>query len=455
MNLPHDFITKYEKLLGTEAPAFFASFDQPSLSGYRINTTKPGTVINSAYAAAPQVPYVAAGHYGRLDGKSIDHTTGYLYSQEPSAMYVGEVADPQPHEKVLDLCAAPGGKSTHLVAKMQNTGLLVSNEIFKARAKVLAENLERWGARNTVITNESPEKLETQFSQFFDRILVDAPCSGEGMFRKDPAAVDYWHTDYSNECANRQHHILDSAMKMMHPGSTLIYSTCTFAPEEDEQMISWLLNRYPQLTLVPIHKYAGMDDGRPEWADGNPALTQAARLFPHHIQGEGHFIAKLVWTATEPVTPTLKRPYRSARLNKNQQTDLNTFLQQTLPTYQPRDLVRFGDQLFDMPQGMPNLDKMAIIRPGIQLGTFKKNRFEPSLGLALAVDPQQVQRQIEITQDQWHQYVHGDTLQIDCDLPKGWYLLTCQQHAISFGKLTGKTIKNFYPKGLRFSASSS
>lgn len=452
MKLPTGFIQKYHDLLGDEATAFFASFSQPSLSGYRINPTKVGTVIDPHYQLNEPVDYCDSGFLGKVHGKSIDHTTGYIYSQEPSAMYVGEVVDPQEHERVLDLCAAPGGKSTHLVSKMHNTGLLVSNEIFKNRAKILAENLERWGAQNTVITNESPEKLEQQFPAFFDRILVDAPCSGEGMFRKDPSAMEYWHEDYSQECANRQRHILDSAMNMLKPGGTIVYSTCTFAPEEDEQIIAWLLEKYPQLSLVPVKKYPGMDDGQPQWADGNEQLADTVRLFPHHIKGEGHFIAKLVWSQTPDDNSTTAKikPYKSVKLTKADQLLFQEFMQAILPNYQIRNLVRFGDQLFDMPNEMPSIDQMNIITPGIHLGTFKKKRFEPALGLALAIDTNQFSQTIEITIDQWHQYVHGDTLKLDTQLAKGWYLLTCRTHAVAFGKVVNQTLKNFYPKGLRF-----
>ena len=291
MKLPTAFIEKYRQLLGDEADAFLASFDQPSCSGFRINPLKNGQPTATIKTAQGKIEYVADGWFGKVDGKSLDHTAGWVYSQEPSAMYVGEVVDPKPGERVLDSCAAPGGKSTHLIAKMHDEGLLVANEIFRKRANILAENLERWGAKHAIVMNESPAELEKQFPQFFDRILVDAPCSGEGMFRKEPAGIEYWTPDYPSECANRQQKILSSAMKMLKPGGTLVYSTCTFAPEEDEQNAAWLLDNY-DLTMEPIQKYPGMDDGRPEWGNGNPELTKAVRLFPHHLKGEGHFIAK-------------------------------------------------------------------------------------------------------------------------------------------------------------------
>ncbi|MDF9445307.1 RsmB/NOP family class I SAM-dependent RNA methyltransferase, partial [Limosilactobacillus mucosae] len=178
MKLPTAFIEKYRQLLGDEADAFLASFDQPSCSGFRINPLKNGQPTATIKTAQGKIEYVADGWFGKVDGKSLDHTAGWVYSQEPSAMYVGEVVDPKPGERVLDLCAAPGGKSTHLIAKMHDEGLLVANEIFRKRANILAENLERWGAKHAIVMNESPAELEKQFPQFFDRILVDAPCSG-------------------------------------------------------------------------------------------------------------------------------------------------------------------------------------------------------------------------------------------------------------------------------------
>lgn len=239
------------------------------------------------------VPYSQWGYYGKVAGHSLDHQSGAVYSQEPSAMFVGEVAAPKPGQRVLDLCASPGGKSTHLGSFLQGSGLLVSNEIMGKRAKVLAENTERFGLTNTLVLNEDPTSIAKTFPVYFDQVLVDAPCSGEGMFRKDPDAMSYWTPDYPIACANRQREILSEAVKVLKPGGELIYSTCTFAPEEDEQMIAWLLATYPAFEIVPIAKTAGIIDGKPEWADGNPELAGTARLFPHLMRGEGHFVAKL------------------------------------------------------------------------------------------------------------------------------------------------------------------
>ena len=344
MQLPSAFKTKYQRLLGDEAPAFLAALNEQSLSGFRVNPLKDGLPQKTISQAKGKVPYVPTGYYGQVNGKSLDHVTGWVYSQEPSAMYVGEVVDPQPGERVLDLCAAPGGKSTHLISLMKDQGLLVANEIFRKRALILAENLERWGTRNTVVTNESPEKLEKQFPKFFDRILIDAPCSGEGMFRKEPAGIEYWNTDYPAECANRQQKIIASAIKMLKPGGILVYSTCTFAPEEDEQNASWILKNYSEMQMEEVKAYPGMDHGRPEWADGNPELAKAIRLFPHHIKGEGHFVAKFRYG-----TPVAEKPLRKKRrkkkhsnsyaLTKDQQELFTNFQDSVIPNYQPTRLV--------------------------------------------------------------------------------------------------------------------
>lgn len=457
MKLPSEFVSKYQKLLGDEAPAFMASFNKPSHSGFRTNPLKAAPTATLATATG-KVEYVPTGYRGSVNGKSLDHVAGAIYSQEPSAMYVGEVVDPQPGEQVLDLCAAPGGKTTHLVAKMRDQGLLVANEIFRKRALVLAENLERWGTKNTVVTNESPADLEKQFPQFFDRILVDAPCSGEGMFRKEPAGIEYWNPDYPAECANRQRKILASALKMIKPGGILVYSTCTFAPEEDEQNAAWLLKEYPDLTIQEIKKYPGMDSGRPAWADGNPALSKAVRLFPHHLAGEGHFIAKFQLagsTAAAPVSRPKKRKKhkkgsKQDRLSKEERALFDDFRQWFMPDYQPQQLLTYGDQLYDLPTGLSSIDGLTVLRPGLHLGTFKKRRFEPALAWALAETPEATQRVIKLDHDQWRQYVHGDVVNVEVDLPNGWYLLECDGLSCGFGKLVNKTVKNFFPKGLRF-----
>ncbi|WP_370629296.1 RsmB/NOP family class I SAM-dependent RNA methyltransferase [Lactobacillus sp. Sy-1] len=450
LKLPEQFKLKYEKLLGDQAEAFFQSFEQPVNHAFRINPLKQH--LPNEESLSDPVPHCQWGYYGKVNGKSVDHQSGAVYSQEPSAMYVGEVAAPKPGMKVLDLCAAPGGKSTHLASFLDNTGLLVSNEINYKRAKILVENLERFGAQNTVILNEDPQTLRKHFPAYFDQILVDAPCSGEGMFHKDPDATQYWNSDYPSECAVRQQAILSDAVQMLKPGGELVYSTCTFAPEEDEQIIAWLLTKYP-FEMVPINKDAGMVDAKPEWADGNPEIAKAVRLFPHLFRGEGHFIAKL--RLKEAVNnPKPIKKFERGNLNREQKQLWADFMADNIDQLPINDLICFGDQLYTLQANIPELKGLKVMRPGLLFGTFKKKRFEPSYALALAVQPASMKKTVVIDHAQWAKYVHGDTFKLvdDAQLTKGWYQLICDDQAIGFGKNVNGTIKNFFPKGLRFAA---
>ncbi|VDG24424.1 RsmB/NOP family class I SAM-dependent RNA methyltransferase [Lactiplantibacillus mudanjiangensis] len=449
MKLPAAFITKYQQLLGDEADAFFAAFDEPVEKGFRINPNKAVTPAMQAKMTDP-IAYSKIGYYGKVNGNALEHLAGAVYSQEPSAMTVGEVARPALNERVLDLCAAPGGKTTHLLSYLQQTGLLVTNEINPKRVTALGDNVERYGARNAVITNESPAHLAKAFPGFFDRILVDAPCSGEGMFRKDPDAMQYWSTDYPAECATRQREILTETVKMLRPGGHLIYSTCTFAPEEDEQMMAWLLETYPEFELEPIEKVAGMVDAKPEWADGNPELKKAARLFPHLMRGEGHFIAKLVYRGT--TKPKNLRTVRDELKPDQRKLWEQAQKQLQLPNFNDLALQVHGDQLYGVPELMPMTRKLKVFRSGIHLGTFKKKRFEPSYALALASDDLDLPK-LAITHDQWATYVHGETFDLDVAVAtNGFMVLTCDDLPVGFGKAVGRTVKNFFPKGLRFLA---
>lgn len=449
MKLPAAFITKYQQLLGDEADAFFAAFDEPVEKGFRINPNKAVTPAMQAKMTDP-IAYSKIGYYGKVNGNALEHLAGAVYSQEPSAMTVGEVARPALNERVLDLCAAPGGKTTHLLSYLQQTGLLVTNEINPKRVTALGDNVERYGARNAVITNESPAHLAKAFPGFFDRILVDAPCSGEGMFRKDPDAMQYWSTDYPAECATRQREILTETVKMLRPGGHLIYSTCTFAPEEDEQMMAWLLETYPEFELEPIEKVAGMVDAKPEWADGNPELKKAARLFPHLMRGEGHFIAKLVYRGT--TKPKNLRTVRDELKPDQRKLWEQAQKQLQLPNFNDLALQVHGDQLYGVPELMPMTRKLKVFRSGIHLGTFKKKRFEPSYALALASDDLDLPK-LAITHDQWATYVHGETFDLDAAVAtNGFMVLTCDDLPVGFGKAVGRTVKNFFPKGLRFLA---
>ncbi|HFI0120901.1 TPA: RsmF rRNA methyltransferase first C-terminal domain-containing protein [Streptococcus suis] len=433
MQLPQDFIDKYSDLLGQEAQAFFESFDEPAISGFRTNPLKEGQI-----AFDNPIPDMPWSHYGKVSGKSPEHVTGLVYSQEPAAQVVGQVASPEKGMKVLDLAAAPGGKSTHLLSYLDNTGLLVSNEISSKRAKILAENIERFGARNVVVTNESADRLAKVFPAYFDMIVLDAPCSGEGMFRKDPDAMQYWSKDYPAQCASLQREILEAALTMLAPDGQLIYSTCTWSPEENEEIVSWLLENY-DLELIDIPKINGMVEGI-----GYP---QTARMYPHHFSGEGQFVAKFRFLG-EAKQKKLK-PGKS-NLNREQQTLWKEFEQNHLKVSLTGLLQVFGGNLYLLPDGLPDLSKVKIARNGLHLGTFKKKRFEPSFALGLALHSTEVKNRVEISLEDFPVYVAGQTVAVSKDLPNGWYQVAVQGNGLGFAKIVSGTLKNAFPKGLRF-----
>ena len=433
MRFPTGFEEKYQRLLGKEAASFFSTFDQEPISAFRTNPLKEGQVTFSN-----PIPETNWGYYGKVSGKSPEHVTGLIYSQEPAAQMVAQVAHPHEGMKVLDLAAAPGGKSTHLLSYLNNTGLLVSNEINNKRSKILVENIERFGARNVLVTNESAERLAKVFSSYFDLIILDAPCSGEGMFRKQPDAMGYWSLDYPAQCAALQREILEDAVKMLANGGELVYSTCTWAPEENEEIVAWLLDEFP-LELVDIPKLNGMTPGID--------YPETARMYPHHFKGEGQFVAKFRFVG-EHKLPKLK-PVRS-NLTADQRSLWQIFQKEHLKVDLKGDLQTFGDQLYLLPLGLPDLSKVKIARNGLHLGTFKKKRFEPSFALGLAMQPSKVKNKLELSQQDFEVYVGGETLQIKEPLPNGWYQLLIHGNGLGFAKLANQTLKNYFPKGLRF-----
>ena len=433
MNLPTDFTEKYTDLLAAEAPAFFETFEQEAVAAFRTNPLK-----ECQKEFPNKIPQMDWSYYGKVSGKSPEHVSGLVYSQEPAAQIVGQVARPQKGMKVLDLAAAPGGKSTHLLSYLENTGLLVSNEISSKRSKILVENIERFGARNVVVTNESADRLAAVFPAYFDMIVLDAPCSGEGMFRKDPAAMDYWDKNYPARCAQLQKEILESAMTMLAPDGELIYSTCTWSPEENEEVVAWLLENF-ELELLPIEKINGMVEGL-----GYP---ETARIYPHHFKGEGQFVAKFRYLGQQP---SKKIKTGKSNLNREQSQLWQDFAKGHLTVTLKGLLQVFGDQLYLLPEGLPDLSKLRIARNGLHLGTFKKKRFEPSFALGLSLTSSEVKQRLDISEEDFAAYAAGNTIAVSKDLPNGWHQVTVQGNGLGFAKVVSGTLKNSFPKGLRF-----
>src|SRR5689334_18798112 len=390
--IPPLFLERMRKLLGDDYPAFAGSLEAAPKSGLRVNTLKltPERFrVLSPFALGEQVPWCPSAFTltpdtfplegrGESPGQHPYHRAGLYYMQDPSAMSPAELLAPQPGERVLDLAAAPGGKTTHLAALMQGEGLLVANEIKDKRVGHLAQNVERWGAGNVVVTNESPERLADHFGATFDRVLVDAPCSGEGMFRKDMGARADWSPEMVAGCAVRQRNILNVAAKLVRPGGYLLYSTCTFAPEEDESVVNGLLN--PERTgaggqssfeVVALRKFPGFMAGRPDWLDdpgAAPALSGAVRLFPHRLDGEGHF-ACLLRKRDDGTDERLREP-RRVRLSKQFWELWRGFAREVLSVDSPKGhrgdvteerLRVAGERLYYVPEESPDFGRLRVV----------------------------------------------------------------------------------------------
>ena len=391
IQFPEKFQERMQQMLGDEEYAeFLKSYDLPFHNGLRINTwkTKPQELLQRMGVDLKQVPWNETGFYlenKKQFSKHPYYQGGLYYIQEASAMLPAKLVNAQPGEKILDMCAAPGGKSTAIGAALKGEGLLISNDISKSRAKALLRNLEGFGIINSIVVSEYPEKLSRYFPEFFDKVLIDAPCSGEGMFHKEPSMTESWLRMGPEEYHKLQMEILTYGAKMVRPGGKLIYSTCTFSPEEDEGSIAWFLQEHPDFHLVEVDDDKDLcgchciDHGHPEWADGNPELTKTRRLWPHHLEGEGHFAAVLCRDAdSEPMGG--KVTLASVPKLPAEMESFFQFLETEgihYPFDKKRLLVQNGYVQY-IPEGMPELKGLHIMRSGWFLGELKKKRFEPS-----------------------------------------------------------------------------
>ena len=492
--IPEKFKERMKLLLGGEYEDFMAALEQERYQALRVNPMKMDReeFLRKAPFSLSPVPWEENGFYYEKKenlpqpGKHPWHEAGVYYIQEPSAMSAVPFLEARPGERILDLCAAPGGKSTQIAAAMRGEGLLVCNEIHPARAGVLSENVERMGVRNALVLNETPDRLADRFPGFFDRILVDAPCSGEGMFRKNEAAGEEWSPENVQMCAERQREILEYAYQMLRPGGRLCYSTCTFAPAENEGSIGWLLKKHPDMHVLPIPMPEGFAPGHPEWADMEeveemeetagqtsgpeagsasgpaPGLEHTMRLWPHRLRGEGHFVAvleKAGETGTKeqsakqeaeklPAKRTRRRDGEKG-LGEKDYAEFSAFAQENLRVQLSGIYLRFGEQLYLAPEETPVLRGLKVLRPGLHLGTVKKNRFEPSHALALTLKPEDAAHAVSLDAEgrQVKDYLNGLTFPAEGE--KGWYLICADGCSLGWGKLAGGIMKNHYPKGLR------
>lgn len=364
-------------------------------------------------------------------------------------MFPAAAAAVKPGDWVLDLCAAPGGKATQLAGMLGQEGVLVANEIHPKRAKILSENIERAGVRNALVTQAAPQKLAEHFVQAFDVIVVDAPCSGEGMFRKDEEARAQWSQALVDECAQRQREILSTSLRMLKPGGRLVYSTCTFAPEENEKMIEWLLASHEELQMVPIACVGGMESARSAWGGDRHEVAQAVRFWPQHVRGEGHFVAVLEKSATVPLIAAAPKKVQPSRLNAEQRQLWQAFISATFTENLPGVLVLQGNHLHLIPEDFPDFSGLHVLRTGVHAGEFKKNRFEPNHALALAYPNALYKQSLAIDFENYRRYVQGLTFDVTT-AAKGWTQIKIHELPLGWGKVVQGTVKNFFPKGLRF-----
>lgn len=467
ISLPPAFVARMRTLLGADADAFFATYERPARSGLRVNTLKLSPAAFRAISPWSLEP-LAWSEAGFLvadearPGRHPYHAAGLYYLQEPSAMAVAEAMAIEPGQRVLDLAAAPGGKATQIASLLSRTGLLVANETVSSRIKPLGENLERWGVPNAVLTNEEPARLADRVGPIFDRVLLDAPCSGEGMFRKTPVAIREWSPERVEGSAARQAKILAEAARLVRPGGLLLYSTCTFAPAENEAQITRFLVAHHDWVLVEIPDRPGFAPGRPEWA-GNAALPleRTVRLWPHRLPGEGHFLALLRngRPPTEHPVEGTGRPRASGPRSGFEPESLEAWrrfaaesLTPTSPWLveaigRPDRLLPQRDALFLLPDGAPALGGLTVVRPGLPLGTAKPGRFEPAHALALAIGVADARRTADLTVPQAERYLAGEPLAIPGS--PGWVLVTVDGWPLGWGRRANDVVKNHYPKGLR------
>lgn len=443
IRLPLQFEKRMQKMLGVKYDEFSKAFLESEHIGIRVNTLKKGSLsaIKAVLGDLEPVLWCKNGYYADktlLSGKHPYHIAGLFYFQEPSAMSVVEALDIKEGDFVLDLCAAPGGKATQAAEKLCDKGFLVANEVIEKRCKILAENISRLGIKNAVVTNESPSKLSEKYENFFDKIIVDAPCSGEGMFRKDSTALSEWSEEHTKSCAVRQKKILSDAIKMLKCGGKLIYSTCTFAPCENEGVADWVLSNYPEMQLEIIC-LNGLSDANGEWVSSSFDLSGAKRIFPHTSKGEGHFLALFTKKSgdfaekQEAISCKTENVYRE-------------FEKENLNITLDGKIISFGERLFLLPHGI-NIDKIKTELAGLFLGTAKKNRFIPSHALCLALNVEDFKNTLDISYDDTKKFFHGETLNTD---KVGWTAVTYNGFPIGWGKGTGGILKNHFPKNLRF-----
>jgi 16S rRNA C967 or C1407 C5-methylase (RsmB/RsmF family)/NOL1/NOP2/fmu family ribosome biogenesis protein len=467
--LPGAFEARMRELLGPEAPAFLASYRRPAQRAVRANPLKldPAALPGLLGIPPDPVPWSPEAWFlpdGVRVGDTLAHAAGLCYVQEPSALAVAEALDVRPGHRVLDLAAAPGGKATQVAGRLGGQGVVVANEVQRGRVQALADNLDRWGSPRTVLAGETVARLAEALPGGFDRVLLDAPCSGEGLFRRNPAAAAQWRPGHVPGSAERQRGLLADAARLVRPGGALVYSTCTFAPEENEQQVARFLTANPDWELLQVPLHPGFAPGRPDWAPGRPPeLSRTVRLWPHHLRGEGHFIAKFVHpegpgAARSNPTRRDRGPRRgSVADRKLKGAGLSTASREVAGAWRgfvadalegdPGEVTVAGERAYLVPDPEVAGAGVRLVRPGLLVGRARPGRFEPAHALAMAAGAVTARRVREVDDHEAAAFVRGETLASGG--VAGWTLVSWNGWPLGWGRAAGGVLKNHYPKGLR------
>lgn len=465
--LPEQFLESMKTMLGTEYQDYLNSMKEDTRTAFRVNTNKIAQeqFVDICPFQTEPVPWNEKGFYYNADedmpSKHPYYYAGLYYIQEPSAMIPASLLPVEEGDRVLDLCAAPGGKATELAAKLHGTGLLVANDISVSRAMALAKNLQIAGTGNAVVTAETPQNLAAVLSGFFQRVLIDAPCSGEGMFRRDPGMVKSWLAHGPEYYASIQTEILESAYELLAPGGDMVYSTCTFSPLEDEGMIQSFLKKHPDMTICEVPRYPGYSEGRPDWVpDGDPALKKCVRIFPHRAEGEGHFAVLLHKQgkagrayAESEMWDKKGTDLRSNKQKQKTQEGIEEFFQMILPEAEIefKKLSRKKDIYVAETLAAGQMKGLRIVAGGLIIGSDKNGRFEPSPQLALALRGEDYLQRIDLPAEDERviRYLKGETVLMDKPY-KGYVLFCVDGYPLGWCKGNGSgTMKNKYYPGWR------
>ena len=447
--LPVEFAARMRQLLGEEEYRLYEeSFQQNAVRAFRVNTEKISVKDFSEIDpfSSEHIPYVETGFYLNYDkiGNHPFHHAGMIYVQDPGAMATAECLEIQPDWWILDMCAAPGGKSSQLRNKLGENGILIANEIVHARCKILTGNMERLGFRNTATTCLDPVRVAQIFPETFDMIMVDAPCSGEGMFRKDDIAIREWSTENVLHCAQRQKGILEQAAAALRPGGYIVYATCTFSLEENEMVVDHFLQEHPEFELIPTCETVRLYTSDGISFDGCKCrnLSDARRFYPHKSRGEGQFMAVLHDTRSSA-------PHGTERKKTAEKIDpiVLDFLKDTLTDYDMQQVSMYnGNPVYASPA--LSLDKGVAFSCGVTIGEVRKNYIQPHHQFFMAMG-KQFKRQIELAPDsaELERYLRGEEIPVECE--NGWAVVTTMGCSVGGVKVSAGRAKNHYPKGLR------